>query len=474
MTLWTRFNHPAWLLLTVPLVAGACGNVSADADAGPDRPDARVSDDGHAADQPDAQTTGIVSVTVYNESGSLEQGASVVFHHGDGTVVQKLSTDAHGIASSVVDAGDLVSVVRTTNQGGRQVMTFLGVKPGDQLRSGDPHIRVNASMYGTLMVSGVVYAGASGFSVDAGCFDGAALDENGVATLPLFDGCHDPAGTVPLYVQARDSVGRPLAYATRPALMSGGTGSVAIAASEWRTDFASAVISIVHAPTKVTVYPTVFVDNAPGLEVFEFNPQVAGSPQPGDNVNATVVVPRNLGTGYDHSVEEVVYTGNDQTFRLLAARKTGALPASISIDGARFLPYLTGRAAVGTGDAARPRLTWTSEAALDSVDGGMVHTSWYDPVAQASQEWILVVPPGTTSVQLPALPDSLAAWRPGVDASPEAPALYFVEASAIAGYDFFRQHVGTFIFYQTGRTFLPLMPLGEGDLRVTSIDIAGS
>ncbi len=470
-------NRLAWVL-AVSLVAGAaaCGAVSADADADPDplEPDASVpgSDGGDA--EPDAQTTGVASVTVHGESGKVEQGVSVVFHHADGTVVQKLFTNVQGRASSVVDAGDLVSVVRTTSQGTLQVVTFLGVKPGDELHSGDPHSRVTTGMYGTLTVSGVVYPGASSFYIDAGCFDGPALDEAGVATLDLYDGCHAPTGTVPLLVQARDANGLPIAYTSRPALAAGGAGHVTILPSEWRTDFASAAITVTNTPTKVTVYPSVFVDNAPGLETFDFHPLVAGNPQPGDNVNATVVVPKNLGNGHDHAVEEYVYSGNDRTFRLLAGRQSGVLPAALSIDGARFLPYLTGRSATGTGDAARPRLAWTSEGALDLVDGGVVHTAWYDGLAQRSHEWNFVVPPGTTGVQLPALPDSLASWRPTVDATPDAPALYFVESNAIDGYDFFRQHVGAYINYQTGRTMLPLLPLGDGDLRVTSIDIAGS
>jgi hypothetical protein len=465
------------LVWTLGLSLAACGKVAAEADAGPlaDPADAHLDGDGSVTAPPDAQTTGIASVTVFDEAGAREPGASVVFQHADGTVVQKLATDAHGRASAIVDAGDLVSVVRMTHQGSRQVVTFVGVAPGDELESGDPGHREGATMYGTLTVSGVVYPGASGFGVDAGCFDSASIDESGVATLPLYDdGCHDPARSLPLYVLARDSLGNPMAYATRPALASGASASLALAASDWRTDFTSSVISVVNTPTQVTVYPSIFIDNAPGREIFELYPHVAGSPQPGDNVNATVVLPRDLGTGHDHSVEELIYSGNDQTLRLLAGRHTGGLPPTLIIDGERFLPRLTGRATMGTGDAARPRLTWTSEASLDDVDGGVVHTGWYDAAAETSHEWILVVPPGTTGVQLPALPESLAAWRPGVDATPDAPALYFVDAGAEGGYGFFRQHVGTFIFYQTGRTLLPLLPPGEGELRVTSIDIAGS
>jgi hypothetical protein len=469
------------LALAALAALAACGQVAAD---GPDAhvadpADAHLDGDGAVTTEPDAQadaqTTGVASVTVYGENGFTEPGVAVVFHHADGTVVQKLSTDAHGRASAIVDRGDLVSVARTSAQGARQVVTFVGVAPGDELRAGDPGFRASPTPYGTLIVSGIVYPGASSFGVDAGCYDSASLDESGVATLPLYDdGCHAPAATLPLYVQARDGLGNPLAYATRPALAGGGDGAVTLVASDWHTDFASSVISVVNTPTQQTVYPAVFVDNLPGREIFEFPTHVAGSPQPGENVNATVVLPRHLGTGFAHAVTEQLYSGNDQTIRLLAERHASGLPPTLLVDAGRFLPRLLGRALVGTGDAARPRLTWIGEAGLEDADGGVVHTSWYDAAAETSHEWILVVPPGATGVQLPALPESLAAWRPTADAAPDAPALYFVDTTAAGGYDAFRQRVGTYVYYQTARTLLPLLPAGEGELRVTSIDIAGS
>jgi hypothetical protein len=417
----------------------------------------------------------VASVTVFDEDGAREPFTSVVFQHADGTLVQKLTTDAQGRASAIVDAGDLVSVVRTPRPGALQVVSFVGVGPGDELTSGDPRRRDNPSQYGTLTVSGVAYPGASSFAVAAGCDDPASLDEAGVATVSLYDGgCHDPAGTLPLYVEARDGLGNPLAYATRPALASGGDGAVALAPSDWHTDFTSSVISVINTADAGPVYPSVFIDNAPGGEVFELAPHVAGSPQPGDTVNATVVLPRHLGTGFDDGVQELLYRGNDQTLRVLLERHDTGLPATGFLDASRFLPRLNGRALVGTGDAARPRLGWTSEASLADTDGGVVRTSWYDGATQSSHEWILIVPPGATSVQLPALPDSLAAWRPGVDAAPEAPSVYFVGVSAASGYDRFRQRVGAYIYYQTARTLLPLLPAGPGELRFTSIDIAGS
>src|SRR5437868_4351717 len=99
------------LVCTLGLSLAACGKVAAEADAGlpdgdghvADPADAHLDGDGAVTLEPDAQTTGIASVTVFNESGGREQGANVVFQHADGTVVQKLATDAHGRASAIVD-----------------------------------------------------------------------------------------------------------------------------------------------------------------------------------------------------------------------------------------------------------------------------------------------------------------------------------------------------------------------------------
>ena len=443
-------------------IASGCGAVSSDTDADPNRPDAKRADDGGIVDEPDAQTTGLLTVTVYNEYGSGDTSASVVFQKADGTVVQRLPTDANGEATSTVDAGDLVTVARINYNGDNELFTFVGVKPGDHLLSGYPRTVLANSSYGEVSAKLAPFDGAAFYRVDTGCLYIDDADAEGNALVGLYEQCHDPTGNIPLYAYAMDSQGRLIAYATRT-LANGGAGSIQIDASEWRTDFATTSISVTNSPAESALYPHLYVDNQPLPERFSFDPTLPINPQPGENVNGTAVLPKGLGTGYVYDVEQFVYTGQNTQYRLLSQRKSGTVPASIAIDGAQLLPYLTGRNLVGTGDPQRPKLTWAAAASLAGTDGGIVQTGWYDNANQRYHVWSFSVPAAATEVQLPALPDSLAEYRPSVDVGPREPDVVFIDADGVAGYDAFRQLVRSYT-YANGTVFRAV--LGNGDLKV--------
>jgi hypothetical protein len=138
----------------------------------------------------------------------------------------------------------------------------------------------------------------------------------------------------------------------------------------------------------------------------------------------------------------------------------------VTLDASQHLPRLTANGVVGTGDAARPQLTWASEMPLGGADGGIVMLDWYAETIQRTQEWILIVPPGATEVRLPELPESLAAWRPTADTNLPPPGVMFVESTSIAGYDDLRQQVGWMVFPYQGSS-LTLFGDEDATLRVT-------
>jgi hypothetical protein len=459
--------------MVVCALAGACGSVSADNDASPsDQPDADPNAPDADPNAPDAQTTGPLTVTVYQENGSPQSGVSVVFQKADGSVVQRLMTDGDGEASSTVDAGDQVTVARVTSNNTHEVFTFVGVKPGDHLHTGQPRTTLFDQSYGQLQVQLKAFPGALSYRIDTGCPYSATPDPNLLAKVDLYAVCHDPNGVVPVYATAYDELGRAIAYEVG-SLGGGGVGSLSMG-DAWRTDFTTASFTVTDTPIESPLYPHVYLDTAPAPETWSFDPTLPVSPTAGENVNGTAVLPKQLGTGYIYDVEQYYYAGVQTQYRLLSQRKSGAIAASLALDGDDLLPYITGRGLVGTGDPTRPKLTWTVAASLGGADGGIVQTSWYDGNAQVYHVWSLAVPPGATEVKLPALPDSLADFRPTADLAPREPDVVVLDSDALAGYDAFRQVARSYP-YAGGNVFRPLAGAGNNArLRATYVGIAES
>jgi hypothetical protein len=446
------------LALLVAFALGACGKVSADSDAG--------------ADGGEGPSEGQATVTVYDESGLRQSFVDVVFQNAAGEVVQKLSTNAIGQATALVHIGDQVSVTRDTNFGTKQVTTFVGVKPGDQLIAGNPreHARSNEP-YGTLNFFVIPLSNASSYAVSTVCEDSITTDAQGLASVSLFDSCHDPNGNIPVLALAFDAQLHALNYALRPSVPQGGVGTYTMDASEWRSDFASTAISIVNTPTTnegTRPFPNWLVQTA-GREQQQFIPTIAGDPQPGDNINATALYPKGLGAAFVHTVETYGSIGTVSTYRLIAGRKRTTAPASVSIDANDLLPQVSAREVVGSGDAARPQLTWSFESALDGVDGLIVQLAWDANGGTLFQEWIVIAPPGTTQLKLPALPDSLAGFRPSVDSSLHIPNVVAVDLSSTSGYDAFRNRVGWFPQSFSG-SYIRLFADEDASLRVSATE----
>lgn len=113
------------LLVGLSLAAAACGSIVNNPDA--------IRDDACTTCS-DAVTTGIVKVVAI-DNNALVANADVIFQNADDSVVTTLKTDATGAAQTTMVAGGSVTVImpadpRTMEQ---QVLTWVGVKPGDEL-----------------------------------------------------------------------------------------------------------------------------------------------------------------------------------------------------------------------------------------------------------------------------------------------------------------------------------------------------
>lgn len=111
-------------------------------------------------------------------------------------------------------------------------------------------------------------------------------------------------------------------------------------------------------------------------------------------------------------------------------------------------------------------LTWAGDSATS--DGGVLRALYLGP-EDANYRWTVVVAPGQSTVKLPALPESAAAFVP-VE-SPfnfEEREIAFIEAAPLPSYALFRSQVGALLdldFSLRGGA-LPAMP-AEGVYRAS-------
>jgi hypothetical protein len=121
-------------LISLGLLACGGNSVHHLADGGGDAPRAPDA-------SPDAPTTGVVTITV-TVKGVGAANVPVYFQNADSTVVSDTTTDGSGVATATMRAGGFVSVIEPTvvvanavvTEAGASLLTFSGVKPGDQLR----------------------------------------------------------------------------------------------------------------------------------------------------------------------------------------------------------------------------------------------------------------------------------------------------------------------------------------------------
>lgn len=195
---------------------------------------AACGDDGvhHLADAPpapdgstvDAATSGPVTLTVI-QSGQPAVAVDVYFQAANGTLVAKVPTNASGVASAIMEPGGYVTAVNpfVTKRLGDDLRTFVGVKPGDQLKLHMDDLRPPLSV--TLTAPND--ANAASYEVYSNCSTVQNLAGGGgsgglpTAQIVLY-GC---GANIDFLIETFDQVGQPIGFLYHPnaAVTDGGT-----------------------------------------------------------------------------------------------------------------------------------------------------------------------------------------------------------------------------------------------------------
>ena len=397
--------------------AAACGKVSTFTDA--------ASDDAVAVD---AISAGTVTVTTYarsngtTPSGEVVSGVDVVVVGRDGAVRDMGTTDASGEATLDVEAGDSVTAVYRDVSGG-DLVTYLGVEPGDQLRFGE-RFGAGGSQTGSMTLNWPLTP-ASGIEVHHVCGAGFAAGTATSTTIYQYEDCaRTPFDALfvafdlnnPEYI-ARWGLVENLPFAN-------GTSATL---NSWQAP-GSFSIDVTGIPPEVTegdVQVQPLIDGNTGPDV-----RINAAPTAG-SLSGT----RPWATGGEGIVASAGFFRDGQfgaqgVFERLPATATAWMP-----DDPARLPWF---GPIIASSAAR-EITWITAGGGD-FDAALVFMSWTDVETDggvSSYRWSFFVPPGVDELRFPELPGTLMPFLPEDDDFPNVFG-FMLDYATVDGYDALR------------------------------------
>ena len=384
----------------------------------------------------DAPAMGSVNITAYTRSyeglapGTPKAGVIVVAVQPTGLVGGTATTDAAGKAtlSGVIEGATVTAVYpEDTDNRSTRIVSYVGVKPDDQLTVGDKYFENGPATTGTdgqLNVTIAPPPAALGtvayYRLYNPCEGYNYLNAGTTSTsLALYQGCQ--TATAPLLLAAFDGNGTILAsnYLATAAYTVG--ANVTFATAGW-----AAPSSFSVSMTGITVAnPYVYFDVVmPLARLYTIYGSDNGEPKSGA-LTRTVSIPNVPGTS-PYLSASLSRGGN---YSSQYAFKGGPSPIGLT---APTLPWLSGviygaNTAVwiqtaGTYDAATLTLEWQKERNKQ--------THYYD--------WTLILPPGVKQFEIPTPPAELADYVPATDDNVDYD-LRLIDLASADSYDALRE-----------------------------------
>ncbi len=386
------------------ICVAACGDVTAFTDAAPGA-DAAQAD----AITVDAVPTGQVTVTTRARCcdlppDSLVAGVPVLVISADGSVGDSGQTNAQGTITLDIDEGDTVTAVYTTTDG-FDLVTVVGVKPGDQLNFGEAFTAPSQGVDGQMTATWPVVAGTYYYLINTPCGNQYVFNETTTSVQVGFSAyCQRPTADFVFtsisnttYLPQRTAILRNVNF----------TNGQTAALGAWAV-------------------PTNFAVNATALpsyvnDVYFSASAVVGDRQP---YGSSSYVTPDAGAA---SGALPVHVGSDRiatTARLSRPGDLGdqytyrAVPGSAATTtfATNELPWLGEAYVSAAGNVA----SWIQVGDQDH-DGAIAYASWYRDrpglfggPSGSSYSWTIMLPPGVTSWSWAQPPAALAEYVPVV------------------------------------------------------------
>jgi hypothetical protein len=445
-------------------------------DAPPDAP-ADATDAADAAGGP-----GIVTVHVGNALGAPESGVVVFFSDASGALLSQATTVPGGDAAAVVSAGSQATALLGGAMSGYELVTFVGVEPGDTLAVVDiwntPDLDVKVTA-----VPPSPPAGTGSYAVSLGDSTGASFASppgEVLASPTLGTDSFDPAGFSVLLV-AQDGASSVLGYASAkggPFLPDAGSSVSVAVGGNWMTSYGSVRVNAAGSAAQEPIGLTPYLDEiSGGSSMYANSVSDVVVPDAGPFGTNTDTFATHL--GYADSFQAGISIYNPTTAQLVVKQVSApAAAAGISLDAAQMLPVLTA-VTLDASDVARPAMSWTSASPLSSIDGTFAQLAWKTPPdsgAPLTGLWTFVVPPAASSLKAPVLPASAAAWAPAPGAifsgpSSYSPSVVAEETDLAPNYAAFRRLASALLpktgIFPTAAQLPPILP-ADGTLRISA------
>jgi hypothetical protein len=365
--------------------------------------------------------------------GAKVGGIDIISHLPDDTVLATTRTDASGNAViKVYPGGSVTAVYRHTIDMGADLITWVGVKPGDTLTFGSQNfstIGQQSVNLGAQTYSWPALAGATSFRVYTSCAPFGMLP-GGTSTSLVgseFSTCHQEPMDVVYAAFSSNSTLLGLGVRSNVAFASGAT----VALGSW-LPAKTGSIDITGLPAEISSVIGTF------RPVFDAKTE------------ATIFTPNYNGTptGGAFSAPFNWYPTGDRTVGSLFLVRTGfrnmQVLDSFSVDtltqtvAAPVLPaWLQGNMTVSP---ALRMASWflVSDPSSD-YDGQVLRAEWSRVISSMSHDsqWDFILPPGQTSITFPTLPSQFSDIQPLPDDLLFASNRVF-DIPSVTGYDMLR------------------------------------
>lgn len=408
------------------------------------------------------------ATVVVTKDGAPDPGVTVVFQSGAGDVLATVVSGADGKAASTVAAGAQITVALGAVNN-RQLITYVGVKPGDVLEVVEKTSRA-------LAVTIAPNNPGGGISIAAGNFDcstNAATSGSPVGINLLPECITGPV--FPVVGNLRFNLQSYFSFKKDVTPAASGTTTVS-GMSSWAVGTAY-TLNVTNAPDLTGVQAA--LGHIANNQSFAVAPETNLALVAGAGA-AQFVVATGYADAYQADIQFVNFPGGYHRVQSFSKRFAAAAASPQTVDlTAGVLPALL-TVVADTTSPARPMLGWTASAALTAADSGVVTASYTQPIAGGGTEeveWTFIVPPDAMNVTAPALPASLAAFAPSAASTMHTPTVAFFESDLIPSYDFVRAHAAELGLTRVpigifSTATIPALP-AAGTLRITALATGG-
>jgi hypothetical protein len=382
-----------WVLLAMGCGNGGGGQVDAST---PDAAaDVAVVDVGV-----DAPTVGDVTISTLvrccgQPQGSPAAGIVAIAVQPDNSVVTGTSDTTGTVVLHGIHTGATVTVPYPENTNDNtSVISFVGVEPGDHLTTGEGYFfPPPPGTAGTMTISFPAVTGATDYVAYTPCGTTNVQAPATSFTVTLYDYCQIPSANIGVIAQATGTI-IASAYLTNAAFTPNATDSVPTWTANGQNAYAVTMSGVAPEVTTVALAGLASYPYASAIEPFVQNVTIV-------NGTATAMVTLPLTAPRMGGIAGLT---RDQYGTQTAFHGGG--PAASATFAAPKLPWM------GKATTTATTLAWTQTAG--SYDGAVATMVWHVTVSNVDHQhvWMVVLPPGTTSVDWTSPPAELASYLP--------------------------------------------------------------